>query len=123
MSSPFVINIGRQLGSGGREIGKHLAEHFNIAYYDKEILSLAAQESGLRQGLFERSDEKKGFFHSIFHVVQPFFGGGGDFYDNQLSEENLFIIRKILCLYWPSSGLYFTRASTSCEHFHHSQSR
>ena len=93
MSSPFVINIGRQLGSGGREIGKHLAEHFNIAYYDKEILSLAAQESGLRQGLFERSDEKKGFFHSIFHVVQPFFGGGGDFYDNQLSEENLFIIQ------------------------------
>ena len=95
MSSPFVINIGRQLGSGGREIGKHLAEHFNIAYYDKEILSLAAQESGLRQGLFERSDEKKGFFHSIFHVVQPFFGGGGDFYDNQLSEENLFIIQRI----------------------------
>lgn len=93
MSSPFVLNIGRQLGSGGREIGKRLAERFNIAYYDKEILSLAAQESGLRQGLFERSDEKKGFFHSIVHVVQPFFGGGGDFYDNQLSDENLFIIQ------------------------------
>lgn len=93
MSTPFVINIGRQLGSGGREIGKRLAERFNIAYYDKEILSLAAQESGLRQGLFERSDEKKGLFRSIFHVVQPFFGGGGDFYDNQLSEENLFIIQ------------------------------
>ena len=44
MSSPFVINIGRQLGSGGREIGKRLAERFGIAYYDKEILSLAAQE-------------------------------------------------------------------------------
>jgi len=93
MSTPFVINIGRQLGSGGREIGKRLAERFNIAYYDKEILSLAAQESGLRQGLFERSDEKKGLFRSIFHVVQPFFGGGGDFYENQLSEENLFIIQ------------------------------
>ena len=95
MSTPFVINIGRQLGSGGREIGKRLAERFNIAYYDKEILSLAAQESGLRQGLFERSDEKKGLFRSIFHVVQPFFGGGGDFYDNQLSEENLFIIQVV----------------------------
>ena len=93
MSSPFVINIGRQLGSGGREIGKRLAERFGIAYYDKEILSLAAQESGLRQGLFERRDEKKGFFRSIFHVVQPFFGSGGDFYENQLSEENLFIIQ------------------------------
>ena len=34
MSTPFVINIGRQLGSGGREIGKRLAERFNFAYYD-----------------------------------------------------------------------------------------
>ena len=37
----FVINIGRQLGSGGRAIGHLLAEAFDIAYYDKEILTLA----------------------------------------------------------------------------------
>lgn len=37
MSSPFVINIGRSLGSGGRAIGHILAKEFNIAYYDREI--------------------------------------------------------------------------------------
>ena len=93
MTSPFVITVGRQLGSGGRQIGKRLAERFGIAYYDKEILSLAAQESGLGTGVFERSDERKGFLHSIAQVVQPFFGGGGSFYDNQLSDENLFTIQ------------------------------
>ena len=90
MDFPFVITVGRQLGSGGRKIGKRLAERFGIAYYDKEILSLAAQESGLGTGVFERSDERKGFLRSIAQVVQPFFGGGGSFYDNQLSDENLF---------------------------------
>ena len=93
MDFPFVITVGRQLGSGGRKIGKRLAERFGIAYYDKEILSLAAQESGLGTGVFERSDERKGFLRSIVQVVQPFFGGGGNFYDNQLSDENLFTIQ------------------------------
>lgn len=93
MNTPFVINIGRQLGSGGREIGRLLAEHFGIAYYDKEILSMAARESGLGTDVFERKDERKGFFRSFIGVVQPFIGGGGDFYNNQLSEENLFTLQ------------------------------
>lgn len=93
-SSPFVINIGRQLGSGGREIGRRLAEHFGIAYYDKEILSIAAQETGLGHDVFERKDERKGFFRSVFSVVQPFIGGGGDFYStHQLSDENVFMLQ------------------------------
>lgn len=93
MNTPFIINIGRQLGSGGREIGRLLADRFGIAYYDKEILSLAAQESGLGPDVFERKDERKGFFGSVLSVVQPFIGGGGDFYNNQLSEENLFTLQ------------------------------
>ena len=43
--------------------------------------------------VFERSDEKKGFFRSVISVVQPFIGGGGDFYNNQLSDENLFTLQ------------------------------
>ncbi|MFR3853882.1 MAG: AAA family ATPase [Odoribacter splanchnicus] len=42
----IIITIGRQFGSGGREIGKKLAEKFGISYYDKELLQLAAKESG-----------------------------------------------------------------------------
>lgn len=55
---PFVINIGRQLGSGGRAIGRLLAKDLGINYYDREILLLAAKESGFTPEIFERSDEK-----------------------------------------------------------------
>ena len=44
---PYVINIGRSLGSGGRAIGKLLAQQLGIGYYDREILQMAARESGL----------------------------------------------------------------------------
>ncbi len=57
----YVINIGRQLGSGGRIIGEKLAQHFQIAYYDKELIQIAAKESGLGKDFFERADEKNRF--------------------------------------------------------------
>ena len=41
-----IITIGRQAGSGGREIGEKLAQYFNIKYFDKELLTRAAKESG-----------------------------------------------------------------------------
>ena len=52
---PFVINIGRSLGSGGRAIGRLLQKELNIAYYDREILNLAAKESGLCAEVFEHA--------------------------------------------------------------------
>ena len=63
MNEKFVINIGRQLGSGGRQIGEKLASQFAIAFYDKELIQLASKESGLGKEFFENADEKKG--HSI----------------------------------------------------------
>lgn len=53
-----LITIGREYGSGGSDIGKALAEKLGIPFYDKEILSLAAQESGICEALFENHDEK-----------------------------------------------------------------
>ncbi|MDR0977353.1 MAG: cytidylate kinase-like family protein [Prevotellaceae bacterium] len=58
MDEKYVINIGRQLGSGGREIGELLAAKFGIDFYDKELITLASQESGLCKEFFERADEK-----------------------------------------------------------------
>lgn len=49
MTNPFVVTINRQFGSGGREIGKRLAKTLDIAYLDKELLSLAAQKSGISE--------------------------------------------------------------------------
>ena len=52
-----IITIGRQFGSGGSEIGKKLADNLNIKYYDKELIQLAAKESGICPELFEKADE------------------------------------------------------------------
>ena len=53
-----IITIGREFGSGGNDIGRALAEKLGIPFYDKEILSLAAQESGICEELFKNHDEK-----------------------------------------------------------------
>lgn len=88
-TEPFIINIGRSLGSGGRAIGHILAKEFDIAYYDREILNLAAKESGFCTEVFERSDEKNRFLRTLGNII-PFFGGGSTYYNNELSNENLF---------------------------------
>jgi hypothetical protein len=63
MNDHYVINLGRQLGSGGKEIGEKLAKALNIAFYDKELIQLASDESGLNKeflmlayssGMFQR---------------------------------------------------------------------
>ena len=55
----FVITIGRSFGSGGREIGRKLAETLGMTYYDRELLEKVAKESGLSKEYIELFDEKK----------------------------------------------------------------
>lgn len=88
-TAPFVITISRQLGSAGSQIGRILAQQYDIAYYDKEALATAAQNTGLGHNVFDRNDKRKGFMRHVLGAVQPFIGGG-DFYASQLSDENLF---------------------------------
>lgn len=54
----YVITIARGYGSGGRTIGKMLAEKLGINYYDREILHLASDDSGINEELFAKADEK-----------------------------------------------------------------
>ena len=54
----YVIAIGRQFGSGGRSIGEKLANKLGISFYDKELISIAAKESGVNPEIFEDVDEK-----------------------------------------------------------------
>lgn len=58
MSRRKVITISRQYGSGGHVIGEMLAKRLGIAFYDKELLAVASEESGIRKELFENNDEK-----------------------------------------------------------------
>lgn len=53
-----IITIGRQFGSAGREIGEKLAAHYGIKCYDKELLSLAAKESGICEEMIQIHDER-----------------------------------------------------------------
>ena len=85
----LVISVGRQLGSGGRIVAKKLAEEFGCKFYDREVLNLAAKESGFSEEFFEKNDERKGFLDQIFHMHVPFISDSS-FYDNGLSQENLF---------------------------------
>lgn len=58
MNNKTIITIGRQFGSGGREIGRRLAEKLGIPFYDKELLTHAAQESGLSHEVMTYFDEQ-----------------------------------------------------------------
>ena len=83
------INVGRQVGAGGQEIGKMLADDFGAKYYDRELLNLAAKESGFSEKFFKQNDERKGFFRSLFNVQAPHLVGGG-MYGSNFSQESLF---------------------------------
>ena len=62
-----VYTIGRQYGSGGRLIGKKIAEKENIPFYDKELLTEAAKNSGINEKYFMDYDEKhKNHFFESF---------------------------------------------------------
>lgn len=54
----YVITIARGYGSGGKTIGKMLAKELGINVYDKEILRLASDDSGISEELFAKADEK-----------------------------------------------------------------
>lgn len=58
MGDNLIITIGREFGSGGHEIGRRLAEKLGVKCYDKELLELAAKDSGLCQEILENHDER-----------------------------------------------------------------
>jgi cytidylate kinase len=90
---PYVITIGRQLGSGGKQTGELLSQQLGIPCYDRELILMASQESGLCRDVFEKADEKNSY---------NFWGGGlfsfrsgyfGDNTQNCLGNETLFKIQ------------------------------
>lgn len=72
----FVINIGRQLGSGGKAVGEALGRRLGVHVYDKQLINLAAEQSGLCTELFEQADEKKSrsLFSSLIGYLRMPFG-------------------------------------------------
>lgn len=85
----YVITIGRGYGSGGRTIGKMLADKLGINYYDKEIMRLASKESGINQQFFAMADEKLKQTN-IFKVSQNVYRGETFSDGDQISNTELF---------------------------------
>jgi cytidylate kinase len=56
---PMIITIAREYGSGGRLIGRRLARELDISFYDKELIALAARESGFAEDFIEKMEQKK----------------------------------------------------------------
>lgn len=87
---PFVITVGREFGSGGRELARALADELGIAYYDKELLVESAKRAGIEPEFFEQKDERfPSFLHGLFSFtmgVTPmcYYTGGGSITDDSL---------------------------------------
>ncbi len=83
-----IITIGRQFGSGGREIGKKIADSYGIPYYDKELLSRAAQESGYCEEMLASHDERptNSFLYNL--VMDTYsFGYNSAYVDMPISQK------------------------------------
>lgn len=125
MDNNFVVNIGRQLGSGGREIGEKLAARLDIGFFDKELINLASEESGLCPEFFEKADEKpsQGIIGGLFGMRFPFISDGAIPATNCLSNDALFkvqsdVIRRLAsersCLFVGRCADYILRENPRC---------
>ena len=84
-----ILTIGRQYGSGGREIGQKVAEHFGINFYDRELLAHVAKESGFCKEIIQREDERptSSFLYNLVMDTYSFGHGVGAFTDMPLSQK------------------------------------
>lgn len=90
-NTKYVVTVGRQFGSGGREIGKLIAKGLGIAYYDKEMLTEAAKSSGVNADFFEAADERTpSFFSSLWSFSTGYSSGAYFTGDTPLSNDSIY---------------------------------
>lgn len=84
-----VITIGRQFGSGGREIGERVAKHYGIPWYDKDLLSRAAKESGFCEEMIQNHDERptNSFLYNLVMDTYSFGYNSSSFVDMPISHK------------------------------------
>ena len=84
-----VVTIGRQFGSAGREIGEKVAEYFGIKYYDKELLTRAAKESGFCEEMIQNHDERptNSFLYNLVMDTYSFGYNSSSFVDVPISHK------------------------------------
>lgn len=93
MENKTIITISRQFGSGGREIGKKIAEQLNIPFYDKELIEIAAKESGMDEELFVEDDERTSRGFHLLGAIGYSLGGPLSAMTELTLNDRLFIIQ------------------------------
>ena len=86
MEKKIIINVGRQFGSGGKEVAIRLGKRLGIPVYDNELISKAAQDSGFSPELFRKSDEKR----RPFSISSIFTGTFEPSTESYVSDKGLF---------------------------------
>ncbi|MDD2356040.1 MAG: cytidylate kinase-like family protein, partial [Lachnospiraceae bacterium] len=84
-----IITIGRQFGSGGREIGEKLADKYGIKCYDKELLSRVASESGFCKEMIQQQDERptNSFLYNLVMDTYSFGYNASSYVDMPISQK------------------------------------
>ena len=84
-----IITIGRQFGSAGHEIGERLAKHYGIKFYDKDLLTRAAKESGFCEEMIKIHDERptNSFLYNLVMDTYSFGYNSSSFVDMPISQK------------------------------------
>ena len=84
-----IITIGRQFGSGGREIGEKVAERYGIKYYDKDLIAHVASNSGFCKEMIEQQDERatNSFLYNLVMDTYSFGYNASSFVDMPISQK------------------------------------
>lgn len=96
-----IITIGRQYGSGGREVGQKLADIYGIPFYDNELITRAAKESGFAEETFARAEDKatNSLLYSLAMGINVYgnqdFGFAGLSLDDRIFLAQSDVIRKV----------------------------
>lgn len=90
-----VITISREFGSGGRELGRRLAEHLGMAYYDQEIISEIARRTDLAEHYVEQIVEQKRLVPFPIHVGRSFYPIQNPAF--QMQQKILLEQHKLIC--------------------------
>ena len=120
----FIITIGRQFGSGGRAVGEKLANKLGVSFYDKELISLAAKESGISPEVFDNVDEKaaNSLLYSLSMGLYNFGSGFSAMGDLPVNDKLYLLQHKIIkeiaekenCVFVGRCADYVLRDNPNC---------
>lgn len=128
MGTKSVITIGRQFGSGGREVGEKLANQLGIPYFDKELILLAAQKSGMSPEILEEADEKaaSSFWYSMSLGAPSQTPHSAYFYEMPVNDKLFLLQSEVIeneaakgpCVIVGRCADYVLRSRTDCAHIY-----